>query len=418
MVLAIFKVLPSTGRPRGVEIDLVIVTDEQTSSSDFVRLAQLAAGAGKLLASVDCVSLDERSATLWAAVRESHFLAGRVRSSAAWAAAADEALSRAVEGGSGRIIAVSELHDTDLWRLLLAASAARENDVISLGAFPVEGRGGIGLVIPRAKWSLPDSSIAAREARALIETLGGHLLGLAPAATYPELTKIWVVGARPDHTIYAEMQPGSPPVLTVVVPTLDAASGRCGRLLASLRQNTCVPYQVVLVDNGNAPQGYTAPVNTALLAAQTEYVAAINDDVEVQDGWWEPLQAALDAGHALAFPETVGNDRPPYFAWCFAMRRATVEALSRPRGDFFDPTFSVWYQDTDLFLRLKALGETPHHVPASRISHTESATIATDDPVLKPWIRQQIEIDRARFVEKWGEGILPENRVAGASGGQ
>ena len=400
-------------------IDLVIVTDEQTTSSDFVRLAQFSAGAGQLLASVECVPLDERSAALWAALRESTFLAGRVRGSApGLAPGAKDALSTAIEVGSGQIIAVSELHDTDLNHVLLAAGATQKHESMSLGAFPLGAEGGLSLVIPRAKWSPLDRGVRARQARALIETLGGHLLGLAPAATAPEVTKIWVVGARSDDTRDAEIQPGSPPVLTVVVPTLNAASGRCGRLLASLRQNTCVPFQVILVDNGNAPQGYTAPVNTALLAAQTEYVAAINDDVEVQDGWWEPLQAALDAGHALAFPDTVGNDRPPYFAWCFAMRRATVETLSRPRGGFFDPTFSVWYQDTDLFLRLKALGETPHHVPASRISHTESATIATDDPVLKPWIRQQIEIDRARFVEKWGEGILPENRVAGASGGQ
>lgn len=394
-------------------IDLVIVSDEQTSSNDFVRVAQLAARAGQLLASVDCVPLDERSAALWAALRESPFLAGLVRTSPTGVASGStDSLSTAVEAGTARFVAVSEIHEVDLTRLLVAATTAQEHQGVSLGTFPLGAAGGLSLVLPRTKWSPCGAAGAVRSARTLMEALGGHLLGLEGTRATPEVTKIWVVGTEAGGTVDTEIHPGSPPVLSVVVPTLDAASARSGRLLASLRRHTGVPYQVVLIDNGNAPQGYTAPVNTALLAARTEYVAVINDDVVVHDRWWEPLQEALTAGHALVFPETIGYSRPPYFAWCFALRRSTLEGLSAPGGDLFDPAFSVWYQDTDLYLRLKALGETPYHVPASRISHLESATVATEDPVLKPWIRRQTLTDRSRFVEKWGEGILPDKGLA------
>ncbi len=392
-------------------IDLVIVADEHTSSNDFVRLAQLSSGAGGLLASIGCVALDQRSAALWAAVRESPFFQGRVPP-AAQAPTPDGAreLAAVVAAGSAPFIAVSALHDVDLTRLLVAAVTAAEHENVSLASFPMGSAGELSLLLPRAKWSpdLGTVGAAASSTRSLVETLAARLLSLSVPAAQPEVTKIWVVDKQPDEMPSASSRPGSAPVVTIVVPTLDAASERTARLLDSLRRHTTVPYQVILVDNGNSPQGFTAPVNTALSAARTEYVAIVNDDVQVHEGWWEPLQKALDEGSALVFPHTLEYTRPDFSAWCFALARSTAEELSLPSGEFFDPAFTIWFQDTDLYLRLRERGQAPRYVPESRISHIPSTTVATDDPVLKPWIREQTNADRDRFVGKWGDGVLAD----------
>jgi hypothetical protein len=404
-----FKVHSASSRPRGVGIDLVIVADERTSSSDFIRLAQLSSGAGHLLASIGCIALDQRSAALWSAVRESPFFQGRVPARAGnGTTGAGGELAAAVEAGSASYIVISALHNVELTHLLVAAVTAAEHRSVSLSAFPLGVGGELSLMLPREKWAPPPRGARAPSARSLVESVAAHLLALGLPAAEPEVTKIWVVDRRADERAGATRQPGLAPVLTVVIPTLDASSERTCRLLDSLRSHTTVPFQAVLVDNGNSPQGFTAPVNTALMAARTQYVAVVNDDVQVHEGWWQPLQDALAAGSALVFPHTLEYTRPDFSAWCFALARSTLEELSLPSGEFFDPAFTIWFQDTDLYLRLKERGQAPRYVPESRISHIPSTTVASDDPILKPWIRAQTITDRDRFVGKWGEGILAD----------
>jgi len=55
----------------------------------------------------------------------------------------------------------------------------------------------------------------------------------------------------------------------------------CEKLLA----NPLVEdYEIVLVDNGAPPQGFTGPVNSGLRAARGRYAVVMNDDVEVLPG--------------------------------------------------------------------------------------------------------------------------------------
>lgn len=55
---------------------------------------------------------------------------------------------------------------------------------------------------------------------------------------------------------------GETPILSVLVPTLDASSSKAQRLVASLKASTTDPFQLVLVDNGNAPQGFSKKIKT------------------------------------------------------------------------------------------------------------------------------------------------------------
>nr|WP_281381534.1 glycosyltransferase [Conexibacter arvalis] len=194
--------------------------------------------------------------------------------------------------------------------------------------------------------------------------------------------------------------------LSIVIPTLDAAGERTRRCVEAAQLTTEVDHELIVIDNGAPPQGFTAPVNAGLRAARGRYLLVLNDDVELLPGWWEPLRDALDAGAAVVFPETVdGGTRHDFAAWCFALSRATLERFAVADGEFLDPELVVWYQDTDLLQRLRRAGRPPVHVPASRIRHLLSATVKSDEPELHEWIAQQVQADKEAFEAKHGANV-------------
>lgn len=213
----------------------------------------------------------------------------------------------------------------------------------------------------------------------------------------------------------ARRAPGEPPELTIVIPTLDALSDRLHACLAALQASTDVAHQVVIVDNGCPPQGFAAPVNAGIRAASTPYVVVMNDDVEPLQGWWEPLRSTLEAGASVAFPLTVeGAMRRDFAAWCFAMSSETARDFGHAPDEFFDPSLVVWYQDTDLLLRLREAGRPPVLVERSRIRHGLSQTVNSEDEQLRAWVREQTALDRDAFVRKHPDAGL-EVRVLGTT---
>ena len=203
--------------------------------------------------------------------------------------------------------------------------------------------------------------------------------------------------ARPRESS-ARAALGAAPEVTVVIPTLDAASARVRQCVTAVQTRTDVPHQIVLVDNGAPPQGFTAPVNAGLRAVETPYAVVMNDDVEPQSGWWSPLRDAIDNGASVVFPLTEGSwFRTDFSAWCFALSRATMDQMSHAPGEFFDPAFRVWYQDTDLLTRLRVIDRPPQLVRESRVRHGLSKTVESDNLELRAWVDNAIEEDRKAF---------------------
>lgn len=210
------------------------------------------------------------------------------------------------------------------------------------------------------------------------------------------------------------LAPGSPSELTIVIPTLDATSERVRDCLRAIAATTDVAHEVVMVDNGAPPQGFSGPVNAGIRAARTPYVVVMNDDVEPQAGWFEPLRDALDAGAAVAFPLTVdGAMRTDFAAWCFAIGREAIDTFSHAPGEFFDPALVIWFQDLDLLVRLQRAGRPPVLVRESTIRHGLSQTLASSEPRLAQWIEHQVESDRQRFEAKHPEVRLHPHVLAG-----
>jgi hypothetical protein len=198
--------------------------------------------------------------------------------------------------------------------------------------------------------------------------------------------------------------------VSVIVPTLDATSAEVRDCLRALQATIRAPHEIVVVDNGAPPQGFTAPVNAALRAARGRYLVVVNDDVRVLDGWWEPLADALEHGAPLVFPLTVqGRMRWEFAAWCFAMRCELLERMAVRPDEFFDPSMVVWCQDADLRKRMAAAGMEPLCVPQSRIRHAGSRTVRVSAPhhALRNWIHAQAgrdtEVFKARYPQETNE---------------
>jgi glycosyltransferase involved in cell wall biosynthesis len=201
------------------------------------------------------------------------------------------------------------------------------------------------------------------------------------------------------------------PEVSVVIPTIDVLSERVKRCVKSIRACTGADHELLVVDNHTPHQGFTAPANAGIRAAQGAYVVVMNDDVEVQDRWWPPLKQRLDEGAYAVLPEgaTPPVDILNFAASCIAFSRDAIDRVGHSAHDFFDPQFKIWFQDTDLLLELCRLGKPPVLVEGSRIVHDRGQTIRNQadrwqDRSLKDWVDEQIARDRQAFFTKWPGG--------------
>jgi GT2 family glycosyltransferase len=298
---------------------------------------------------------------------------------------------------------------------LAPLAAALGDSAAGLAASATDGAG--ARQSPVAAWSF---AVRAADLRALeipdfpaALVAGALSLSLAErglrVATVPAST----VAAPGSRTGGARRPAGEQPELTVVIPTLDAASERVRACIAAVQATTDVAHEIVIIDNGCPPQGFASPVNVGVRAARTPYVVIMNDDVEPASGWWPPLRAALDAGAAVSFPLTIdGPMRFDFPAWCFAMTRESIDAFSHASGVFFDPSLVLWYQDTDLLHRLRQAGRPPVFVESAHIRHGLSRTVASQDRELGAWIRVQVAADRERFIAKHPGAVLNGHALA------
>lgn len=194
--------------------------------------------------------------------------------------------------------------------------------------------------------------------------------------------------------------------LSVVLATIDATSKRCQQLLHALHTTTRVPFETILVENFSPLQGFTAPVNNGIAAATGDSIVVMNDDVLPLHNWWEPLDEALNQGFPLVTPTTIEGDRQDFSAWCFAFKKETLPMLGPNNNQLFDPDLQIWFQDTDLYLRLLSLGIRPRRVPMSVISHVASQSISTSQASLHEWIYQITRLDKQHFSNTWGPQSL------------
>ena len=250
-------------------------------------------------------------------------------------------------------------------------------------------------------------------------------------------------------SIHVEFQPEPAPLASVIVVAWRQAPYllECLRALAESVRDA--PYEVIVVLNETTPAlraevhdkvhgttllttsvnlGFAGAVNLAADQARGAYLVLLNDDTEVEPLWLEhlietaerrPLSGAV--GSTMLFPDgtiqeagsilwhdgstlTVGRglagdsrrydfERQVDFAsgGSLLVRRATWEAL----GGFSPDYFPAYYEDTDLCLRIRQLGEQVWYQPRSRVMHHESTST---NPTYRNFLFERNKaVLRARF---------------------
>jgi GT2 family glycosyltransferase len=229
--------------------------------------------------------------------------------------------------------------------------------------------------------------------------------------------------------------------------------GRCLRSLATY-VSPAIAYETVIVCNGATTEvvalvqehvrgarvvhspvnlGFAGGCNTGRAAARGEFLVLLNDDAEVCEGWLESLLATADAhpqagavGGLIRFPDgtlqeagcvlwsdgsttPLGRGLPrttrqyrylrqvSYCSACSLLVRAQTWDAA---GGMDEAYFPGYYEDVDLCLAIRALGQTVVYDPHACVLHHESASL---DTRYKHFVFGR---GQARFREKWAS-VLP-----------
>jgi GT2 family glycosyltransferase len=225
---------------------------------------------------------------------------------------------------------------------------------------------------------------------------------------------------------------------SIVVLSFDQLRHTQG-CLASLREHTPEPHEVVVVDNGSAPEvagwvrehadvavlnpenrGVAAALNQGARAASGDVLVFLNNDTRVPAGWLAPLHQALRAGddvgvvspavtagtaiHRRRAPGTEVRELAPFSDYipagvCLALRRAALEAA----GGWHETGAVVASEDFELCFALWALG---YRVLIDERVLVEHACEGTSAAKLADWKATYTEAGR-RFLERWRAGAAP-----------
>lgn len=242
-------------------------------------------------------------------------------------------------------------------------------------------------------------------------------------------------------------------VVTVVV-LAHRQAGVLHRCLSALRSHVSqTPFNVVVVANGASPKvletlanhdwvttvhsasnrGFAGGANLGASHASGRWVAFLNDDAVVTDGWLDGLVGVLERNPAVGLVGSAivdDGDRVLEFGSVLeglspsALRRGAARAslasevpqdvtfisacsvvmpteLFRRIGCFDEDYYPAYFEDVDLCLRVWESGSSVVVTPASIVVHSESSS-TTD-------VQRQILFEEGRrtFASKWGNRRLP-----------
>jgi GT2 family glycosyltransferase len=250
---------------------------------------------------------------------------------------------------------------------------------------------------------------------------------------------------RPERSVGPTQRPAQPRV-SVVIPSWNGAH-LLPVVLSSLARQSFTAFETIVVDNGSTDKsadylarawpgvivrflecnaGFAAAVNAGIRVAQGEYVALLNNDVELDPEWLSALIVELDgnpelaavSGKLLKFAdrtvlEVCGTD----LAWNGSVRHRGN--LERDRGQYdevaevfsvcagaalyrrstfdvvglFDERLFAYFEDVDWGFRARLAGFGARYTPHARAFHMGSATShANAVPMLRLAARNNLAV--------------------------
>ncbi|HEX6545454.1 MAG TPA: glycosyltransferase family 2 protein [Bryobacteraceae bacterium] len=244
--------------------------------------------------------------------------------------------------------------------------------------------------------------------------------------------------------------------VSVVIPTWNQ-SRLVDKVLQSLKRQTILPVETIVVDNGSHDEtlliaeshgatvialaancGFAAAVNKGIEAAHGDWILIVNNDVELDSRWLEfALQAANEEGSSIAGGKLVQANDPKRIdgtwdlvaasgcAWRCGWNaldgelwneRRTGQLLSftailvhrrvlRAVG-LLDERYESYYEDVDFAIRCALAGFTGVYEPKARATHIGSATLGSSARTIYFVSRNQILL-----ASKFGLNRLSRSRV-------
>ena len=211
-------------------------------------------------------------------------------------------------------------------------------------------------------------------------------------------------------------------MISIIIPTFNNLFFT-QQIIGLIQQTTKIGYELIIVDNGSTEQGmpeYLDQINDGcakvifnsenlgvakawnigIAIAEGEYIAILNNDILIGNDCLERMQKVMDNNpdiwclspaftrltmpenwHELelkqrSVPEQIVNSGKGFF---FMFRREIIEKIEKPKeGYFIDEQFNMlWYEDTDVFLRMENAGHPPKSINTILIHHFESKTLNT-----------------------------------------
>ena len=245
------------------------------------------------------------------------------------------------------------------------------------------------------------------------------------------------------------------PAVSVVIPVHGkwAYTAACLRSLATTANN--VSFETIVVDDGSGDEtpnrlasveglvlirneqnlGFIGSCNRGAEAARGEFIAFLNNDTQVLDGWLDALLDTFErfpdtglAGARLLYPDgrlqeaggivfrdgsgwNYGKfdnaDKPEYLHvreadYCSGACVLLLSGLFRELGGFDSHYSPAFYEDTDLAFRIRARGLKTRYQPFSAIVHHEGVTSGTD---VGGGAKRYQAVNLEKFLARWKDEL-------------
>jgi GT2 family glycosyltransferase/glycosyltransferase involved in cell wall biosynthesis len=249
-------------------------------------------------------------------------------------------------------------------------------------------------------------------------------------------------------------QPDAPEV-SIVIPAHNNINVTYLALCSLLLAQNKTTFEVIIVDDGSSdetarlesfvsgitivrnetPQRFIRACNAGVAQARGTYVALLNNDVEVTNGWLDALVDAFSrfgsvglVGSKLLYPDgrlqdaggivwqsgnpwNYGNGQNPWDPrFCHARQvdylsgaaLMTTRAIWDSVGGLSSDMEPMYFEDTDLAFKIRDAGYTTWFVPSSVVYHYEGMTSGTDTSA---GFKRYQEVNRPKFKKKWAKAF-------------